>query len=111
MSLFDAEGAKKYLEAREQREREENENLRRLVLEKTLCALKEEPFEKGVEVFLVGSVTQPYAFTKSSDIDIVVKNFHQDRFDLWTRLESRIGRNIEVIQFENCSFKNHIEKE
>ena len=63
-----------------------------------------------VEVFLVGSVIQPYMFHPHSDIDIVVKNFKGDRFDLWTQLEMLIKRNIEVIIFENCHFQEHVIK-
>lgn len=111
MSPFDADSAKKYLKEREEKARQENERLRLAVLAEVMSALKEELFENNVEVFLVGSITRPFTFTKRSDVDIVVKNFTQDRFDLWTKLESRLGRNVEVILFENCSFKNHIEKE
>ncbi len=64
----------------------------------------------NTEVYLVGSLTQPYMFHSGSDIDVGVKNFKGDRFDLWTKLESSFNRNVEMIIFEDCHFQDHILK-
>lgn len=59
--------------------------------------LQEEFHGSSVEVFLVGSILKPFQFAERSDIDIVVKNYDHDRFDLWTKLETKIGRTVEII--------------
>ena len=108
---FDQDSAKKFLLQKEQRQKEENENTRKNFLEKAIAILKEEFSGSTIEVYLVGSIIYPYKFNKKSDIDIVLKHFVGDRLDLWTRLESKIGRGVEVILYENCHFKEHVEKE
>lgn len=102
---FNSEEAKNFLQERDRKEKQDQEETRRSLLEKTIAILKEELKDISIEVYLVGSILQPFAFTPHSDIDIVIKNYQGDRFDLWTTLEKRIGRKVEVILFESCSFK------
>lgn len=108
---FDTEKAKAFLSEKEQKEKEQKEQERLLVLKKTQDILKEELANANVEVFLVGSVIVPYKFHSRSDVDIVVKNFDGDRFALWSKLERKIGRDVELIKYENCSFQEHVDKE
>ena len=108
---FDKKSAKEFLSQKNQKEKKHNEKVRQDLLKKIISVLKDELSGKDVEVFLVGSIIQPYKFTNRSDIDIVLKNFKGDRFDIWTRIESQIKRNIEVILYEKCNFKEYVEKE
>lgn len=107
---FDVEKAKQFLKKRELAEREERERQRKIVLTSLVNHLKTLFSNTDVEVFLVGSITQPYMFYPRSDIDIVVKNFQDDRFDLTSQIESLISRNVEIIIFENCHFQDHVIK-
>lgn len=108
---FSEEDAKKFLASREEKWKTEREIERKLILEKTLAILKKEFAGSAVEVYLVGSVLRPYEFSSRSDVDIVLKNYHGDRFDLWTKLETEIGRKVEIIPFETCNFKEFVSKE
>jgi len=107
---FDKGQAKRFLEKRESLEKEEREKERNATIKLVVKTLKKLFDHTDVEVYLVGSVTQPYMFYSHSDVDIVVKNFKGDRFDLWTQLEALIKRDVEVILFENCHFQEHVLK-
>lgn len=107
---FDADEAKRFLEKKESEEKEKREQDRILVLSRAIDALKKLFFHTDVEVYLVGSVTRPYMFHSQSDVDIVLKNFKGDRFDVWAELEKIIERNVEVIVFENCHFQEYVIK-
>lgn len=108
---FDSEEAKKFLVEREHKEKEEREKERKDLLQKVILLLKEEFKGSPVEIYLVGSILRPYSFSSRSDIDIVLKHYGGDRFDLWPKLEKKIGRNIEIIPFETCPFQEFILKE
>jgi predicted nucleotidyltransferase len=107
---FDTEAAIKFLRERERSEKNEREEERQKVLHKVTLVLKEKFADSGVDVYLIGSILEPFGFSPHSDIDIVVKNFHGDRFDLWTALEHQCGRTVEIILFESCSFADHVVK-
>jgi len=108
---FNQEEAKKFLLNREQREKEEQEKERQEILKKAVAIIQRELQNAHLEVYLVGSILRPYSFSANSDIDIVIKNFKGDRFDLWTKLEKEIGRKVEIILFETCSFQEFVLKE
>ncbi|MGA8164079.1 MAG: hypothetical protein WB791_03520 [Waddliaceae bacterium] len=108
---FDKHRAKEFLQKKEQKRKEASENERKILLEQIIFFLKDEFSHTNVEVFLVGSITQPYRFHRRSDLDIVLKNFTGDRFEIWTKIEGKIKRNVEVILYENCHFKEHVENE
>lgn len=108
---FDSEGARKFLLEKEAREKEERERVRQELLAKVISVLKTEFQGSAVEVFLVGSITRPYSFSPHSDIDIVLKNFKGDRFDLWAKLDRQFDRNVEIILFETCHFQDFVLKE
>jgi len=107
---FDTNEAKKFQERNEAFEKDERENQRIATLSIVVESLKKLFLNTDVEVFLVGSITQPYMFYPHSDVDVVVKKFAGDRFDLWTQLETMIRRNVEIIIFENCHFQEHVLK-
>jgi predicted nucleotidyltransferase len=108
---FDSEEAKKFLFAREQKEREEKEEARKKLLKVVILTLQDAFKESSVEVYVVGSILRPFAFSSSSDVDIVLKNYTGDRFDLWTQLEEKIGRSVEIIPFETCEFQEFVLKD
>jgi len=107
---FDSNQAREFLQERELREREARELERTAIFTTAVDTLKDIFRNKNVEVYLVGSITQPHMFYPNSDIDIVLKNFHGDRFDLWAQLENMLKRKIEIILFERCHFQDHIIK-
>lgn len=107
---FDVQQAKKFLMLRETLEKKERERQRITTLTAVIDSLKTLFFLSEVEVYLVGSITQPYMFYPHSDVDIVLKNFKGDRFDIWVQLEGMIKRNVEIIIFEHCHFKDHVIK-
>lgn len=91
--------------------RRRREEERQELLQKVSLILKQEFKESNVEVYLIGSIIQPFRFSSRSDVDIVLKNYKEDRFDFWTRLESKIGRKVEIIPFETCRFQEFVLKE
>lgn len=105
---FDPEEAKKFLSQRQDEEKEKLELERQHIFKQAVSFLTAEFKGSDVEVYLIGSVIQPYRFTTSSDVDIVLKNFTGDRFDIWPRCEEMIGREVEVIQFEKCTFQDFV---
>ncbi len=107
---FDIGEAKRFLENREFEEKEKRERERISILTSVINSLTSLFLHTDVEVYLVGSITKPYMFYPHSDVDIVLKNFKGDRFDMWTRLETMIKKKVEVIIFENCHFQEHVVK-
>lgn len=107
---FDFSEAKKNLSEMSKSKSDHLEKERLQVLEQTLVVLKDFFKESPPEVILVGSLIVPGAFNSSSDIDIVLKNFHGDRFEVWPLLERKLGRDIEIIIYEKCSFRDHIDQ-
>lgn len=108
---FDTNAAKDSLVKREKEKLKKNENDRQIQLTKIIEILKDEFIDQQVEVFLVGSITQPYKFRENSDIDIVLKNFKGDRFDAWSSIDRKIDRTIELILYEKCHFKEHVDQQ
>jgi predicted nucleotidyltransferase len=107
---FDSEQAKKFLIAKEEKERAQREENRKGLLQKTTSVLEREFKGSSVEVYLIGSILQPFNFTARSDIDIVLKNYQGDRFEFWAKLEREIGRRVEIIPFETCRFQELVLK-
>ncbi len=110
-SEFDPIEAKKFLKEREENTRKDQEKIREEFLWNVISILREHFKDSAVQVYIVGSLIRPNQFTSSSDVDIVVKNFTGDRFALWSALEAKIGRTVEVILFETCQFKEFIESD
>lgn len=108
MDTFDIEKAKQHLKARESQNKEKDESKRKELLDTVITYVRNTFAHTDVEVYLVGSIIQPFQFHERSDIDIVLKNFKGDRFDLWTQLETVSKRNVEVVIFENCPFQKHV---
>jgi predicted nucleotidyltransferase len=107
---FNSEEAKKFLLAKEEKQRKHSEKERKTLLNKTIRVLEKEFKGSSVEVYLIGSILQPFNFTSRSDIDVVLKNYSGDRFELWAKLEGEIGRKVEIIPFETCHFQELVIK-
>jgi len=108
---FDSEEAKKFLLAKEEKEKRQREEVRKATLQRVILILKEEFRGSSVEVYLIGSILQPFRFSSRSDVDIVLKNYKGDRFDFWVKLERELGRKVEIIPFETCRFQEFVLKE
>lgn len=108
---FDAQAARKHLLAKEEKEKSRLEDERKTLLEKVIFILKSEFKGSSVEVYLIGSILKPFRFTARSDVDIVLKNYKQDRFEFWAKIEREIGRKVEIISFETCPFQEFVLKE
>ena len=108
---FDQEDAKKFLADRANKEKDRYEKERKTLLEQVISILRQEFGGSSVEVYLVGSIIRPFAFSSRSDVDIVLKNYEGDRFDLWTRLEKKVSRSVEIILFETCPFQDFVLKD
>ena len=108
---FDSEEAKRHLLAKEELEKKQNEDERQYLLRKVVLILEEEFRGTAVEVYLIGSIIQPFRFSSRSDIDIVLKNYKGDRFEFWAQLERKIGRKIEIIPFETSRLQEFVLKE
>ncbi len=101
--------ARKLLAKKKQRLRESRERDRKALLEKVVHLLREALAEEGVSVFLIGSITRPYRFGPASDIDVVVKSYKGDRLSLWSRLDSLLPREVDLIFWESCPFREDLE--
>lgn len=108
---FDREEAEKFLLVKEELEKQQREEARKSLLKEVVAILEKEFKGSTIEVYLIGSLIQPFRFSARSDVDIVVKNYKEDRFDLWAKLERIIGRKVEVILFEKCPFQEFVLKE
>jgi DNA polymerase sigma len=108
---FDSEEAKKFLQVKEEQEKQQKEQERIALLQTVTSSLKKEFEGSSVEVYLIGSILKPFLFSSRSDIDIVLKNYKEDRFDFWAQFERKIGRTVEVIVFETSPFQEFVLKE
>lgn len=108
---FDSEEAKNFLLAKEEREKQQREEERNSLLQKVISILEKEFKGSSVEVYLIGSILKPFGFSSRSDVDIVLKNYKEDRFDFWAKLERNLSRKVEIILFETCPFQEFVLKE
>lgn len=107
---FDTHEARENLAKLEKAKKDLSEKERLEVLSKTTEVLKSYFADKGIQVYLIGSLIQEGKFTRRSDVDIVLKGFHGDRFELWPDLEQKIDRKVEVILYEKCGFQDHVDR-
>ncbi len=107
-SKFDENSARENLKNKELAKAASREELRIRLLARSRDVLLHEFKNTHVEVWLIGSILRQNQFAKRSDIDIVIKGFSGDRFDLWTHLEAAVEHAIEIIRYEECDFQNEI---
>lgn len=108
---FDSEEAKRFLLTKEKHEKQHSEQERVALFEKVISILAQEFKGSSVEVYLIGSILKPFNFSSRSDVNIVLKNYKEDRFDFWVKLERKLDREVEIILFETCRFQEFVLKE
>lgn len=62
-------------------------------------------------VYLCGSLLRPDAFDDRSDIDVAVSGLSEEGRRVAAELEELIGREVDLIELENCRFRAQIERE
>jgi|GEM_PF-502849 len=106
---FDEAAARKNLAERERNLGLVKEAARLKIFEKCCILLKEKFSDKNVEVYLVGSILNPGQFREDSDVDIVLKGFAGDRFEIWAELERSLNHfRPQVIQQKTLIFLDKI---
>jgi predicted nucleotidyltransferase len=95
-----------------EKKREEREDFRLRVLAKSMKALDglsgEIAFE---EAYLFGSVTRPFGFSESSDIDIgFVGLDNMDFFKTMSYLSEETGHDVDIVQIEDHGLAEKIKR-
>ncbi len=92
---------------------EERERLRLKTIKNTFEAVKKvAEIASFQDAYIFGSVTEPYQFGESSDIDIAFRGLERDKlFFVVSFLSRYIKRNVNVVHIEDVYFKNKILKE
>ncbi|MCW3491148.1 nucleotidyltransferase family protein [Dethiobacter alkaliphilus] len=92
--------------------KKQNEALRSSLLHKAVPLLKQYFVDKEVAaVFLCGSILKPYAFDQDSDIDIAAAGLKENVLRVAADLEALLDWEIDLIELENCHFRDQIEEE
>lgn len=89
---------------------EEREMRRKEVIDDVFNALKELSDEVFFEeAYVFGSITKPYQFWESSDIDIAFKGFDNEKlFSATGFLSARLERDVNLISIEKVHFRDKI---
>lgn len=66
---------------------------------------------KVSRVYLIGSILCPGAFDEQADIDIAVLGLEGNFFRISAELEALVGRDLDLIELEQCRFANEVERE
>lgn len=78
-------------------------------LTKTVETLKRYFANKKVEqVYLIGSIIRKGSFYPNSDIDVAVESLKEDYFRIFGELERLLERGIDLIEIDNCRFRDRI---
>ena len=93
--------------------REANERKRLELLDVALLSLNRLSREVGFEVaYLFGSVTKPYHFSGSSDIDVgFIGLKDEDFFRAMAFLSHELGTEVDIVQLESYRMTGKIKKE
>jgi predicted nucleotidyltransferase len=108
--MIDIDKIKKKEQVRIIFQNQENEKLRLAELKKAEKILQKYFEHSNTKVYLFGSITQPFMFSKLSDIDIAVENCNISRIDLFIELEQLFDKKIDLIILEKCTFRDDILK-
>ncbi len=85
---------------------------RRETLEKSLKALQAYfAHYPTAKAYVTGSILCEGRFAPWSDIDVAVAGFRGDYFRTLVDLEELLDRNVDLIELENCRFRESIEKQ
>ena len=100
----------RFLSKRDKAQRACLEAKRKDILKNVMAVLAATFANTNTEVYIIGSLIEPYKFKENSDIDIVVKNYQGDHFLLWSKLEEKFARKVDLIIFERCGFQKEIQQ-
>ena len=92
-------------------EKHKNAEKKRLeLLQKSIFFIKNFFLKLDIqELYITGSLIVPGKFTNRSDIDIAVSGLQAEfYFKAISILEENLMRKVEIIELENCSFKEKI---
>jgi predicted nucleotidyltransferase len=93
-------------------QKEIREKQRTAVLLRTVLLLKQYFADKEVTaVYLCGSLLYSDAFDDQSDIDIAVAGLKENYLRVSAELETLLDREIDLIELEQCRFREEIEQE
>lgn len=103
--MFDTSLWRRRMEERaRQREQE-----RQRVLSQAVEALQRYFADKRVRaVYLTGSILREGKFVPFSDIDVAVEGLEEDYLRTLAELEGVLGRQVDLIELEKCSFRQQI---
>lgn len=107
---FNEDESIRHLRKQEQEKEENREIQRKKTLGRVQEVLKEVFDGSDITIYLIGSILQKGKFHANSDIDIVLKGYSGDRFEVWSKLESLLDFSIEVIYYEEIDFQEDVEK-
>ena len=95
------------------RNAEARERLRQVVMNDVFQALEKLSEEVSFQdVYLFGSLSKPYRFWESSDVDIAFKALDKDRLCFTISFLSRqLGRDVNVLPIEEIHFREKILRE
>lgn len=94
-----------------EREDEEKERERLRFLERSRAALKQYLQNRKVKkAYLAGSILQAGRFYPFSDIDIAVEGLNEEYLKTLIDLEELLGREVDLIELEQCRFRDSIER-
>lgn len=93
------------------KEYDAREKERLAILKASVKALKGYFKGKDVkQVFLVGSILKKGGFYPFSDIDVAVCGLKEEYFKTLSGLDAVLGRNVDLIEIEECRFKDSLER-
>jgi predicted nucleotidyltransferase len=111
MSVEGFELGRRLIRHRKEKDFLRRENLRKETLKGTIAALKRYFRGGDVEaVYLIGSLLHEGKFYEFSDVDVAVKGFKGDVWELGCELERVLNRDVDVIVLEKSSLKDFVER-
>jgi predicted nucleotidyltransferase len=92
------------------KEQQENEKMRKQMLQHLLRSLPQLAARYGfARAYVFGSLTKKDRFRKASDVDLAVEGLSDEKyFTFMAELSDLLGREVDVIQIEKHHLKNRI---
>ncbi|MDD5090127.1 MAG: hypothetical protein PHQ23_04345 [Candidatus Wallbacteria bacterium] len=109
-TTFDIRSAACFIRETESLIQAGRERKRAAVLQHTINVLKARFTGTQMQAWITGSLIREGTFGEGSDIDIVLKNYTGSRFDIWCDLADELGENLDVILYEKCGFREHLDE-
>ena len=100
------------LDARLDKQKEQNEQVRQQLLPTVLEWLSDNAARYGIQTgYVFGSLTQPNRFTQRSDIDLAIETYKVgDVCALMGGLSMHVLRDVDVVPLDQCHFAEKIRK-